>query len=112
MMRPKSAPVRSEPYRRLVACLPCSNCRILGFSQTAHGPTLGGHIKCDDRLTFPLCIGHGSDGIGCHVRYDQYMLGDKHWRHEQAAIWAAQTQRDVLAMKQCTNQIRQLLESL
>ena len=33
---PKEEIVRSEPYRRLVAALPCAFCGILGYSQHAH----------------------------------------------------------------------------
>ena len=32
----KSAPVRSEAYRRAVASLPCINCGVPGYSQCAH----------------------------------------------------------------------------
>ena len=33
---PKAAPVRSEPYRRAVATLPCAICGVHGYSQAAH----------------------------------------------------------------------------
>lgn len=93
---PKSNPVRSEAYRRLVAALPCINCWIAGHSQCAHGPTLGGGIKCDDRMSFPLCAAH--DGVvGCHALFDQYKLGDADWRREQADKWAAQTRQWIAA---------------
>ena len=110
MMRPKLNPVRSEPYRRLVAMLPCINCGILGFSQAAHGPTAGLGIKSDDLGAFPLCIQHGADGIGCHVRYDRYMLGDIDWRREKAREWGAKTRADVLAMKSCPAKLREILK--
>ena len=32
----KAAPVRSEPYRRAVATLPCAICGVHGYSQAAH----------------------------------------------------------------------------
>lgn len=35
---PKAAPVRSEPYRRAVATLPCAICGVPGYSQAAHLP--------------------------------------------------------------------------
>lgn len=68
-MRPKSNPVRSEAYRRLVAQLPCIMCGIEGFSQCAHGPTLGRGIKCSDLNTFPLCCDRPRVP-GCHGQYD------------------------------------------
>ncbi|WP_258304996.1 hypothetical protein, partial [Escherichia coli] len=35
----KEAPVRSEPYRRAVASLPCVICGVHGYSQAAHANT-------------------------------------------------------------------------
>lgn len=70
---PKPAPpVRSEPYRRLVASLSCINCGISGSSQAAH-PNTGKAKgrKADDRLCFPLChVGAN----GCHRKFDEYRL--------------------------------------
>ena len=70
----KEKVVESEPYRRLVAELPCLWCGISGYSQHAHlnlGKGLG--MKTDDRTGFPLCCSR--PGIeGCHVAYDQYRL--------------------------------------
>ena len=66
--------VESEPYRRLVAQLPCLWCGISGYSQHAHlnlGKGLG--LKTDDRTGFPLCCSR--PGVeGCHAAYDQYRL--------------------------------------
>ncbi|WP_218243234.1 hypothetical protein [Comamonas fluminis] len=70
----KDNAVESEPYRRLVAQLPCLWCGVEGYSQHAHlnyGKGLG--MKTDDRTGFPLCCSR--PGIeGCHVAYDQYRL--------------------------------------
>lgn len=70
----KDNAVESEPYRRLVAQLPCLWCGIAGYSQHAHlnyGKGLG--MKTDDRTGFPLCCSR--PGVeGCHVAYDQYRL--------------------------------------
>ena len=70
----KSAPVRSEAYRRLVASLPCAYCGIEGYSQHAHeNDGKGARLKVDDRRAMPLCCSR--PGIeGCHVAFDQYRL--------------------------------------
>lgn len=83
----KAEPTRDERYRRLVAALPCSNCGIEGYSQAAHGPTLGARIKADDRETFPLCADR--PGVkGCHARFDQYELTDRWGREVLSQLWA------------------------
>lgn len=70
----KEKAIESEPYRRLVALLPCMWCGIEGYSQHAHlnyGKGLG--MKTDDRTGFPLCCSR----LGverCHVAYDNYRL--------------------------------------
>ena len=63
--------VRSEPYKRWVASLPCFGCGIEGYSQAAH-PNQGRGLgqKASDLDCFPLCStrpGHQ----GCHVLHDQ-----------------------------------------
>lgn len=65
---PKDAPVRSEPYRRLVASLPCWMCSAIGPSQCAHadfGKGMGS--KVSDLQTFPLCADRPGR-VGCHTR--------------------------------------------
>ncbi len=91
MMRAKSNPARSEKYRRLVASLPCSYCGIEGFSQCAHGPTLGRGIKGDDFMTFPLCCDRPGK-LGCHTMFDQYFWSAEA-RAELAIEWAQETRR-------------------
>lgn len=100
---PKAAPVRSEAYRRVVATLPCINCKVPGYSQCAHSNSgKGAGIKASDLDSFPLCTVHpGADGglvRGCHERFDQGALFSKAVRRELEPVWAADTQRRLLAM--------------
>ena len=90
MPLPKDAPVRYDPYRRLVAALPCCNCGIAGLSQAAHGPTLGAGIKAGDDKTFPLCCDRPGV-VGCHFLFDQYRLFNAATRVLKAAEWASAT---------------------
>ena len=93
----KSAPVRSEAYRRAVASLPCINCGIQGYSQAAHLPPEAKGMKQSDLLTFPLCCTRV--GIaGCHQDYDQYRLFPRAAAMAVGRAWAADTQRRILAM--------------
>lgn len=86
----------SEPYRRLVAQLPCLWCGIEGYSQHAHlNLGKGLSFKTDDRTGFPLCCSR--PGIeGCHVAYDQYRLLDSGGReaHREYGIEAGRFTRD------------------
>jgi hypothetical protein len=93
----KSAPVRSEAYRRLVASLPCIACGIHGYSQAAHLPPEAKGMKQSDLLTFPLCCTRV--GIpGCHQDYDQYRLFPRDAAMTVGMAWAADTQRRIQAM--------------
>ena len=93
----KSAPVRSEAYRRAVASLPCIACGIQGYSQAAHLPPEAKGMKQSDLLTFPLCCTRV--GIaGCHQDYDQYRLFPRAAAMAVGRAWAADTQRRILAM--------------
>ncbi len=87
---PKTAYRRDEAYRRLVSTLPCIHCGYPPPSQAAHGPAAGRGLKCDDRLTFPLCATRVGD-VGCHVKYDTYQLFPKEQRRAKALEWAALT---------------------
>lgn len=52
----KSAPLRSEKHRRLVASMPCHECGLEGQSQAAHANySKGMGIKACDSQIFPLC---------------------------------------------------------
>lgn len=95
---PKSAPVRSESYRRAVASLPCVICGIAGQSQAAHGSgagtatSKGMGIKSCDLTCFPACA------LKCHPALDQGALFSKAVRHQLEPVWAADTQRKIHAM--------------
>jgi hypothetical protein len=90
----KSDPVRDEAYLRLVAALPCIHCGIEGYSQAAHGPTLGARIKSSDAAVFPLCCDRPVVK-GCHPKFDQYELFDAPIRVVLAAKWAARTREQL-----------------
>ncbi len=93
----KSAPVRSEAYRRAVASLPCVACGIPGYSQAAHLPPEAKGLKQSDLLAFPLCCAR--IGVpGCHQDYDQYRMYPKHAAMTVGRAWAEDTQRKILAM--------------
>ena len=95
---PKTAPVRSEAYRRAVATLPCAICGVAGHSQAAHanqGKGMG--IKACDLTLFPACCDR--PGVrGCHSQLDQADLFTKAVRRTLEPAWAADTQRRLLAM--------------
>jgi hypothetical protein len=93
----KENAVRSEPYRRLVAALPCANCRREGRSQHAHtnGAGKGKGIKNDDRDAMPLCA--DDYGLpGCHSRFDTYALFlDREEHRRMGALWSRQTRESI-----------------
>lgn len=95
---PKTAPVRSEAYRRAVATLPCAICGVPGYSQAAHanqGKGMG--MKACDLTCFPAC-GPRPGFQGCHAALDQGALFLKAVRRELEPVWAADTQRRLLDM--------------
>jgi hypothetical protein len=97
----KDRPVRSEPYRRLVALMDCINCGKQGRSQHAHtnaGKAKG--LKNDDRDAMPLCADE-PDREGCHTRFDQYRLvpGGRLAHIELGRMWAAQTREAIRLAK-------------
>lgn len=94
----KTAPVRNEAYRRAVATLPCAICGVPGYSQAAHanqGKGMG--MKACDLTCFPAC-GPRPGFQGCHAALDQGALFLKAARRELEPVWAADTQRRLLAM--------------
>lgn len=94
----KAAPVRSEPYRRAVASLPCVICGVHGYSQAAHANTgKGASIKACDLQTFPACASRPGL-LGCHHKLDQGALFTKYVRRELESVWVADTQRRIHAM--------------
>lgn len=96
LAHPKDEAVRSEPYRRLVAALPCMNCQRRGPSQAAHLPPDGKSLKQDDRETFPLCA-DGPRRRGCHTKFDQYELFPREEAMKQGRKWAAKTRALIAA---------------
>lgn len=91
----KENAIESEPYRRLVAAMPCCHCGLHGYSQAAHPPPTGKSRKEDDRACFPLCTIHpdreGTLVEGCHFRFDQYQLMPHDRAVERAKQWGQQT---------------------
>lgn len=102
---PKDAPVRDRAYRRLVAALPCIHCGRPGRSQAAHGPAMGKGIKASDADLFPLCADEPGE-IGCHTKFDRYVLFPREQRREVAARWAAET---ALALGRDADRIRSVV---
>lgn len=93
--RPKENPLRSEPYRRLVAMLPCIYCGVEGFSQAAHPPPTGKGIKEDDRECFPLCCTRV--GInGCHTEFDQGRILPREAMRTYAGLWGLMTRETII----------------
>ena len=93
---PKEDPIRSEPYRRLVAAMPCIACGC-GPCQAAHPNTNKGmSMKTDDRLCFPLC-GPQPGRAGCHALFDQGSMFSKSARRAIEPAWGADTRRRILA---------------
>lgn len=93
----KESVIRSEPYRRLVASMPCVICGISGYSQAAHPNTnKGGGIKTDDRLCFALCCDR--PGVqGCHPKFDQGALYTRSQRRTLEAQWSVDTIATIVA---------------
>lgn len=88
---PKAALVRSEPYRRLIASLPCIACGIEGFTQHAHGNNgKGMALKTCDLFSFPLCADRPGER-GCHAKLDQGSLFQKAVRRIVELEWARRT---------------------
>ena len=96
MMFPKENAIRSEPYRRLVAAMPCKECGIRDYSQAAHPPPNGKAIKQNDLDCFPLCCTR--PGVeGCHPKFDQYKLYSREEADEKAAEWGRETRAEIIA---------------
>jgi hypothetical protein len=91
---PKEEPLRCEKYLRLVAALPCKCCGRMGRSQAAHLPPIGKSTKQDDRLTFPLCADE-LGALGCHSKYDRYILFPREQAMRQGERWAADTRAQI-----------------
>ena len=91
---PKTKPWRSEPYRRLVAALPCARCGIEGYSQAAHadlGKGMG--AKTGDETCYPACGQRPSGVRGCHEEIGRFI--DREKRRLIESLFARET-RDTL----------------
>ena len=108
---PKSQPVRSAAYRRVVASLPCVICGVPGYSQAAHGSGVGTAVckgmglKSCDLTCFAACV-------TCHHQLDQHALFTKAARHQLEPVWAADTQRRIHAMGLWPKNLPYPIESL
>jgi len=73
---PKFTYLRSAPYRRYVAALPCFVCGIAGHSQAAHPNQSkfgkGRSIKAD-QFVWPMCAPN-SGHMGCHHAHDHSIV--------------------------------------
>lgn len=122
---PKGEPVRSEPYRRLVASLPCYRCRIGGYTQAAHGDMdKGMGIKACDLTCWPGCGPHWIPGNialvgraaiinpGCHwlVGTSGHMTRDERREFETDA--AASTRLALLVIAQDDAKVRKILQDV
>lgn len=113
---PKSEPLRSEAYRRLVAALPCHLCRVRGYSQAAHadaGKGLG--IKACDLTCYPLCGPHWVDGYvtaGCHNLVGATGTMTRDERREFEAEAAASTRLALLIEAQDDSKVRKVLQDV
>lgn len=110
MIGPKVPKVRSEPYRRYIASLPCYRCGVHGYSQAAHadeGKGMG--IKTDDLTCYPLCSSRPGS-IGCHYFVGRNMERNERRGFEQAgAAWA---QAELIRQSQEDKKLRELLVKL
>lgn len=106
---PKQNAIESEPYRRLVAVLPCAYCGIAELSQAAHPPPTGKGIKEDDRECFPMCCTR--PGIpGCHVLFDQMKLMPRSAMRDFAARAGADTRDTIDGNGQWPNNLQRMDE--
>jgi hypothetical protein len=98
VVMPKSAPCRSEAYRRLVAALPCIVCGRPGPSQAAHADQgKGMAIKSDDRTCYPACAtlpGRAS----CHDLIGSGGLYTRDERRVVERVYGARTRATILAL--------------
>ncbi len=116
--RPKDAPIRSEPYRRLVASLPCDRCKVEGYSQAAHSDQGKGlSIKACDLTCYPLC-GPRPDVMvfglyaGCHWVVGTSGTLSREERREYEAEAGARTRLKLLVMAQDDAKARKVLRDV
>jgi len=97
---PKSAPVRSEAYRRIVASMDCIHCGRSGPSQAAHADfSKGGGIKTDDRTCFPACA-TAPGRVGCHDLIGATGTFSRDERRKIEKLYGASTRAKILSSGQ------------
>lgn len=105
---PKADVMRSEPYRRLVASLPCIACCAAGYSMAAHGNTgKGMGRKSCDTTCMPLCGPRAND---CHAAFDEGRMFTKSQRREIEPLWANQTRMRLRALAETDAKVRKIIE--
>jgi hypothetical protein len=106
------APVRSEPYRRYVAALPCWMCGIVGSSQAAHSDEGKGlALKSCDLTCYPLC-GPNNGVCGCHYTVGTSGTLTRAERRSLEQQAAAQTKTTLISMSGSDKKLRSLLVKL
>lgn len=112
MRRPKETIIRSEPYRRLVAALPCIHCQWTAPSQAAHeNAGKGQRMKVCDTKCFPLCSVNGRD---CHGKFDNYRLvpGGREAHADLGRIYTERTRAMLIASAATSLKTREVLERI
>jgi hypothetical protein len=112
MLGPKTKPVRSEAYRKLVASMPCVCCGIQGRSQAAHansGRGLG--QKAPDTELFPLCA-DSPGSLGCHSHFDRLIGMTLERRRELEREYIAKTHEKAIEASWSDWRVRALLERI
>ena len=110
--RLKTAPIRSEAYRRLIASFPCIQCGRHGNSQAAHqnsGRGLG--QKQSDLNIFPLCA-DGLGHVGCHSAHDQLRGMTLDERRGREVEYVSRTQDMAIRASWDDWRVRALLERI
>lgn len=94
VLAPKYVPLRSQPYLRWVASLPCKHCQRAGLSQASHGDEgKGMGTKAGDETAKPLCA--DSPGRrGCHSIFGQSGLMPRAIKRQLEDRYAAETRRE------------------
>lgn len=112
MLGPKTSPLRSEAYRKLIASFPCIQCGRHGNSQAAHqnyGRGLG--QKQSDLNLFPLCA-DGIGYVGCHSAHDRLIGMTLDERREREVDYVSRTQDMAIRASWDDWRVRALLERI
>jgi hypothetical protein len=105
----KENAIRSEPYLRLVASLPCWRCGVQGHTQAAHGDEgKGMQIKACDLTAWPACGPRGGL-VGCHYFVGSTGSISREERRTLEKQAAADTQATLIEMSQDDAKVRRVL---